>query len=99
MCSALNYLEVALDDLNVFSPNVRHLKAVNRKYLSHAHVYRLAEVNDVWRNRLLCSRGDCDRNGPIYCNVALQLQESRLRTSPRIRSHRLLRRRPCSINR
>jgi len=71
MCSAFNYLEVALDDLNVFSPNVRPLKTADGKCLSHAHAYRLAEANGVWRNRLLRSRGDRHQNAPIYCNMAL----------------------------
>ena len=73
MCSGLNYLEVALDDLNVFSANVRPLKTADEKCLSHAHAYHLAKANDMWGNRLLHSRGDCHRNTSIYCNVALQL--------------------------
>ena len=57
MCNGLNYLEVALDDLNVFSANVCPLKAADRKCLSHTHAYRLAKANDMWGNRLLCATG------------------------------------------
>uniref|UniRef100_A0A9I9EKJ0 HAT C-terminal dimerisation domain-containing protein n=1 Tax=Cucumis melo TaxID=3656 RepID=A0A9I9EKJ0_CUCME len=75
MCNALNYLEVALDDLNVFSPNVYPLKTADRKCLSHAHAYRLAEANGVWGNRLLRSRGGRHRNAPIYCNARVAVHD------------------------
>ena len=46
---------MALDDLNVFSPNVCLFKAANEKCLLHALAYRLAEANDVWGNRFSTS--------------------------------------------
>ena len=62
MCSALNYLKVALDNLNVFSPNVRPLKAVDEKCLSHAHAI-------AWLKQMACGEIGLSALGAIVIGM------------------------------